>query len=98
MIKSFKNKGLEELFNHGRSSRIDARPAIQKKMRAIMHAINSSTNTEELRNAGKGVHPLKGRKGKNFGDWAVWVTGNYRITFNFDGTDAHILDYEDYHS
>jgi proteic killer suppression protein len=40
------------------------------------------------------LHPLKGfRKGT----WAVWVSGNWRITFKFKGADAETVDYEDYH-
>jgi proteic killer suppression protein len=40
------------------------------------------------------LHPLKGpRKGT----WAVWVSGNWRVTFKFIGADAEVVDYEDYH-
>ena len=40
------------------------------------------------------LHPLKGdRKGS----WSVRVSGNWRITFAFVGTDADAVDYEDYH-
>jgi proteic killer suppression protein len=41
-------------------------------------------------------HPLKGSRK---GDWALEITGNWRITFNFD-TDtasAYDIDLEDYH-
>jgi len=27
---------------------------------------------------------------------AVWVSGNWRMTFAFDGTDAVLVDYQDY--
>ena len=39
-------------------------------------------------------HPLKGQ-GK--GRYAVDASGNYRITFAFDGEDATDVDLEDYH-
>lgn len=39
-------------------------------------------------------HTLKGR---DRGRFSVWVTGNYRITFAFDGEDAVDVDLEDYH-
>jgi proteic killer suppression protein len=40
------------------------------------------------------LHPLKGdRKG----EWAVWVSGNWRITFAFHDGHAYQLNYEDYH-
>ena len=35
--------------------------------------------------------------GKRRGVWAVRVSGNWRVTFQFDGTDAELVDYEDYH-
>jgi proteic killer suppression protein len=31
------------------------------------------------------------------GTWAVRVSGNWRITFTFDGVDARDVDLEDYH-
>lgn len=40
------------------------------------------------------LHELSGgRKG----DWSVWVSGNWRVTFRFEGMDAEAIDYEDYH-
>jgi plasmid maintenance system killer protein len=38
---------------------------------------------------------LKGRDLK--GHFSVWVSGNWRLTFNFDGTDAVLVDDQDYH-
>jgi proteic killer suppression protein len=35
--------------------------------------------------------------GKEKGAWSVWVTGNWRVTFQFDGPDAVAVDYRDYH-
>lgn len=31
------------------------------------------------------------------GQWAVWINGNWRLTFRFDGEDVEIVDYQDYH-
>jgi len=39
-------------------------------------------------------HALKGQlKGR----WSIWVSGNWRISFEFRDGNAFILDYEDYH-
>jgi len=27
----------------------------------------------------------------------MWVNGNWRMTFEFEGEDAILVDYEDYH-
>ncbi len=29
--------------------------------------------------------------------WSVWVNGNWRLTFAFEGDDAVLVDYQDYH-
>jgi len=36
-------------------------------------------------------------KGELAGRWAVSVSGNWRMTFTFDGEDAVLVDYRDYH-
>jgi len=40
------------------------------------------------------LHPLRGDKK---GAWSVSVSGNWRVTFRFNGRDAEIVNYEDYH-
>lgn len=40
------------------------------------------------------LHPLKG---KLIGHWSVRVSGNWRMTFKFEGEDAVLVDYQDYH-
>ena len=41
-----------------------------------------------------GLHPLKGGLK---GHWAVTVNGNWRMVFSFEGSDAVLVDYLDYH-
>jgi proteic killer suppression protein len=40
------------------------------------------------------LHPLKGARKA---EWAVSVSGNWRIVFRFDGCDAVDVDLVDYH-
>jgi toxin HigB-1 len=40
---------------------------------------------------------LHSLKGKLAGHWSVWVDENWRLTFKFAGTDAELVDYQDYH-
>jgi toxin HigB-1 len=49
---------------------------------------------EKMNVAGWGWHPLKGELA---GLWAVSVNGNWRLTFGFEGEDAVLVDYQDYH-
>jgi len=41
--------------------------------------------------------PPAGLAGDRKGTYAVTVSGNWRITFRFDGKDAIDVDLEDYH-
>lgn len=49
---------------------------------------------EDMSAPGWKLHPLKGDLA---GHWAVWVDKNWRLTFRFDGEDAELVDYQDYH-
>jgi proteic killer suppression protein len=49
---------------------------------------------KELDLPGFRLHRLKGDK-RNL--WSLRVSANWRITFEFENGDAHILDLEDYH-
>jgi proteic killer suppression protein len=40
------------------------------------------------------LHPLKGELA---GHWSVRVSGNWRLTFKFEGEDAIVVNYFDYH-
>jgi plasmid maintenance system killer protein len=31
------------------------------------------------------------------GHWSIDVSGNWRLTFTFEGEDAILVDYQDYH-
>ena len=40
------------------------------------------------------LHQLQGRKKEM---WSVTVNGNWRVTFYFEGQDAFLVNYQDYH-
>lgn len=92
MIKGFKHKGLERLFTKGNASgvQVDYAP----KISLILDAIDAAEQVNELDLPGFRLHRLKGDK-HNL--WSVRVSANWRITFEFENGDAHILDLEDYH-
>ncbi len=48
----------------------------------------------DMNREGWGWHPLKGDLS---GHLSVTVNGNWRLTFNFEGEDAILVDYQDYH-
>lgn len=92
MIKSFKHKGLERLFIKGSASGVRADYA--PRITLMLDAIDAAERVNELDLPGFRLHRLKGDK-RNL--WSVRVSENWRITFEFENGDAHILDLEDYH-
>jgi len=91
MIKSFKHKGLKRYYETGSTRGIQANHA--KRLRMQLAALDTALEIADLDIPGYELHQLKGdRKGR----WAVSVSGNWRLTFEFEDGNAYLLDYEDY--
>ena len=56
--------------------------------------LDRSRKPDDMDLPGFRLHPLKGELK---GHWAVTVSGNWRVTFRFEGGDAYEVDYLDYH-
>ena len=93
MIKTFKHKGLKAFFESGSKAGIQA--AHEERLRRMLNRLNQTTVAQGMNLPGWRFHPLKGRELK--GHYSVWVNGNWRMTFTFEGTDAVLVDYQDYH-
>lgn len=91
MIRSFKHKGLARFFETGSKAGIQSAHA--ERLRLILGRLNAAVKAEDMGLPGLRLHPLKGERK---GTWAVWVSGNWRVTFRFVGADAEVVDYEDY--
>lgn len=65
-----------------------------RRLRHRLAVINAATHVTEINLPGYNLHPLAGNRD---GIWAISVSDNWRITFEFVNGDAYILDYEDYH-
>jgi proteic killer suppression protein len=92
MILSFKHKGLEQFFKTGRKSGIQAKHS--KRLQLILGRLNASTAPEDMNLPGLYLHQFSGSRADI---WSVRVSGNWRITFRFNGEHAEIVNYEDYH-
>ena len=92
MILSFRHKGIERFFLTG--SKADIQPNHARKLEDQLSALNVATRPEQMNIPGWKLHALKGELA---GHWAVSVNGNWRLTFTFEGEDAILLDYQDYH-
>jgi toxin HigB-1 len=92
VIRRFRHKGLERFFAKGDASGIN--PQFAAKLRRMLMLLNDSKEPAGMNLPGFRLHPLKGaRKGQ----WAVWVSGNWRLVFTFEGEDAFDVDLTDYH-
>lgn len=92
MIRSFKHKGLRDLFEKGRTTGIQ--PAHADRLRMQLAALHTAQRIDDMDVPGYRLHSLRGR---DKGRWSITVNGNWRVTFEFRDGDAYVLDYEDYH-
>ena len=92
MIKSFTHKGLEAFFYEGTTNGIQAKHA--SRLRYQLDRLNNAGAINDMDFPGYDLHQLRG---KLKGLWAVKVSGNWRLTFRFEGGDADVVDYQDYH-
>lgn len=92
MIKSFRHKGLQAFFESGSKAGIQAAHA--PKLARQLARLNEAATPEDMNLPGWQLHPLKGDLG---GHYSVSVNGNWRMTFMFEGVDAVLVDYQDYH-
>ena len=92
MIASFKHRGLEQFFESGTTRGIQAKQA--NRIRMILARLNAATSPQDMNLPGLVLHELMGQRK---GTWSVKVSGNWRITFTFDGVDAQNVNLEDYH-
>ena len=92
MIKSFRHSGLEKFFKTG--SKAGIQPDHAKRLERQLLALNRAIQPSAMSLPGWQLHPLQGELA---GQWAVKVNGNWRIIFAFDGQDAILVDYRDYH-
>ena len=92
MIRSFAHKGLEAFFTTG--SKAGIQPSHAARLKRQLAQLDQAAAPRDMNLPGWRLHLLKGELA---GHWAVWVSGNWRMTFKFDGTDASVVDYQDYH-
>jgi proteic killer suppression protein len=91
-IKSFIHKGLAELWETGRTARIDKR--MQKRVLARLDVLDEAVHLSDLTLPGFDFHTLKGFKPERH---TVHVNGPWCITFEFDAGDVLRVNLEQYH-
>ena len=89
MIKSFRSRGLAELWAKGRTGKIDAR--MHKRILLRLDRLNAADSPEEMSVPGFDFHPLARPR------YSIHVNGPWCITFEFEDGDACRVDFEQYH-
>ncbi len=92
VIKTFQHKGLKAFFETGSKAGIQPHHAARLKRQLLR--LEAAKDASYMAYPGWGMHPLSGSMA---GQFAVTVNGNWRLTFAFDGGDAVLVDYVDYH-
>lgn len=92
MIRLFRHKGLREYYETGNKRGIN--PNHASKLVRILDRLDASVQPSDMNLPGYQLHQLSGREK---GTWSVRVSGNWRVTFKFEGEDATDVDYLDYH-
>ena len=92
LIKKVKHRGLKKLLAKGDGKGLSQNHV--EKIEDILTVLNAAKKPADVDIPGYDLHRLHGvRKG----EWSVTVSGNWRVTFKFDGIDVTDVNYEDYH-
>ncbi len=92
VIRSIRHKGLKRLYEQGERKGVP--PDLADKIARILARLDVAKAPEQMDLPGLKLHALKGtRKGY----WSVWISGNWRIVFRFEGFDVAQVDLVDYH-
>lgn len=92
MIRSCRSKALRRYLEGGDRSKLKVTNL--PRLDAILNTLDEAVRPGEMNVPGWRFHSLKGSmKGR----YAVNVSGNWRVTFGWDGEDAIEVDLEDYH-
>ena len=92
MIKTFRLKGVRAFFEN--DSKAGIQPSHAAKLARQLRQLNDARAASDMNMPGWKWHPLSGDLS---GHWSVWVNGNWRLTFAFEGEDAILVDYQDDH-
>jgi proteic killer suppression protein len=92
MLRTFRSKALRRFVEQGDASKLSV-PNVRRVER-ILEQLDEATEPEQMNSPGLRFHGLKGKDKSRF---AVDASGNWRITFAWDGEDAVDVDLEDYH-
>ena len=92
MIDNFKHKGLKKLYIEGKPQGV--RQDQIERITMILDVLDAAEKIVELNMLAFRFHALQGHKPTRY---AMKVSGNHRITFEWENGLAKKIDLEDYH-
>ena len=91
VIRSFKHKGLAELFERGRSRRVQQ--DLQARCLRRLEALDQAESLTDLNVPGFNFHGLHGVLKR----YSIHINGPWCITFEWEDDEASRIDLEQYH-
>lgn len=92
MIGRIRHKGLKRLYEKDDASKVPAES--REKIRRILGLLDQASAPEQLDLPGLRLHRLTADRA---GQYAVSVSGNWRIVFRFENGEPTEVDLVDYH-
>jgi toxin HigB-1 len=92
MIRTWKHKGLRDLFETGRTRHIEQK--YTQRVAAILAHLDAARVLSDMDQPSYALHHLRPMRPNT---WSVTVKQNWRVTFVFENGDAYDVDFEDYH-
>jgi len=93
MIKSFKQSWLEDFWNNGRHKKVP--PFLRKRLIRKLDMLNAAIELKDLSSPpSNNLHPLHADRE---GQWAISVSGPWRLCFNFEDGEITNVELTQYH-
>ncbi len=92
MLKTFKSKGLAELWERDQTTKIDVR--FHARILRVLDRLDAAIVPQEMNVPGLRFHSLRGYKPTRY---TVHINGPWCVTFEFKDGHAYQVDFEQYH-
>ena len=91
MVRSFRHKGLKQLFLAGKSGGI--RPDLKRRILRRLDVMDAASHLNDLNIPGFDFHGLEGKPKR----YSIHVNGPWCLTFEWVDGDIYRVDLENYH-
>ena len=93
MIKSFRQSWLEEFWNKGKHKRVPSH--LKSRLTRKLDMLNCAKELRDLSSPPSNhLHPLHSERE---GQWAISVSGSWRLCFKFEDGDIFDIELVQYH-